>query len=52
MLDRLARSAGLNITAEGDAAPSLPTRRTSRRRPRETGPASEETIETKETDHA
>lgn len=32
----LARSAGLNIT-EGDAAPSLPTRR----RPREAGPTSE-----------
>jgi hypothetical protein len=38
MPDRLARSADLNI-AEGDAAPSLPTRPT--RRPRETGPTSE-----------
>jgi hypothetical protein len=37
--NRLARSAGLN--AEGDAAPSLPTRR----RARETGPTPEETIE-------
>lgn len=36
----LARSAVLNI-AEGDAAPSLPTRRG----PRETGPTSGEAIE-------
>lgn len=34
MLDRLARSVGLKIVlAEGDPAPSLPSRRTSRGRP-------------------
>ena len=33
MIDRLARSVGLRITlTEGDAAPSIPGRRTSRRR--------------------
>ena len=40
MLDRLARSVGLRITlADADSAPSLPGRRTSRRRrPREADP--------------
>jgi transcriptional regulator with XRE-family HTH domain len=50
MLDRLARSVGLKIVlAEGDPAPALPSRRTSRRRkPREADPTFEEAIDGRE----
>ena len=50
MLDALARSVGLKIIlAEGDTAPTLPRRRTSRRRKlREADPTFEEAIARKE----